>query len=211
FILTLSRGPIVGLYVTMLLGGLFSRDSKLLFLLCCVTLLAAFVIISHGDFSQGLIFTRGDSNRIEIFHITFSLIKKKMFFGYGLLRDSSLHLANGMLIKHPHNLYLATWLYGGLVGLVLLLTTLMCAFRQALVVFIKKKDYTFVALLMYASICVFTGNDMIVDHPVPMFLFFWMPMALLAAHEIREQGFKVPDKTGMSDTITAASPPRAGA
>ena len=205
FILTQSRGPMVGLYITFLLGGLFSRDSRLLFALCCITLLTAFLINSHEVFFHDLIFTRWDSHRIEIFQITFSLIKKKMFFGYGLLKDSSLHLANGELIKHPHNLYLATWLYGGIAGLVLLLISIACAFRQARAVFMKEKDYTYVALLMYASICVFTGNDMVIDHPVPMFLFYWTPMALLAAYEVKEKGYYAPDKTGKADNAAVVS------
>jgi O-antigen ligase len=208
FILAQSRGPMVGLYITFLLGGLFSRDSRLLFALCCITILIAFLLISHDAFLQNLIISRSDSFRIEIFHITFSLIKKKMFFGYGLLKDSSLHLANGMLIKHPHNLYLATWLYGGLAGLLLLLISLICAFRQAIVVFIKEKDFTYVALLMYASICVFTGNDMVIDHPVPLFLFYWMPIALLAAHEVKKKGYYVPDKTGKAGNTAVVSPGR---
>lgn len=206
FILTQSRGPMVGLYITFLLGGLFSRDSRLLFALCCITLLIAVLINSHEVFFHDLIFTRWDSHRIEIFQITFSLIKKKMFFGYGLLKDSSLHLASGEFIKHPHNLYLATWLYGGIAGLVLLLISMVCAFRQAIIVFIKEKDYTYVALLMYASICVFTGNDMVIDHPVPLFLFYWMPMALLAAYEVKKKGYYAPDKTGKADNAAVVSP-----
>jgi O-antigen ligase len=185
FLLAQSRGPIVGLYITLLLGGLFTRDSKLLFMLCCITLLGAIYLSAGHGFLYDMIITRGDSYRIEIFQATMSLIEKKMFFGHGILKAFSHPLSNGIIIKHPHNLYLATWLHGGLVGLILLIVFMIRAFWEGLRVFLQEGDFTYVALLLYASICVFTGLDKVIHQPHPIYMFFWLPLGLLTANEMR--------------------------
>jgi len=185
FCLTQSRGPLVGLYIALLFGGLLTRDAKLLFVLCCATLFTAILLAQGNGFLHHMIVERGTSYRIEIFRYTMGLIMQGVFFGQGILMEFSYRLGNGMLIKHPHNLYLTTWLHGGLAGLLLLAAFLMRAFWQASIVFIREKDFTYLALLLYASICVFTDFNRVIGHPTPLFLFFWTPIALLSAHEFK--------------------------
>lgn len=185
FILVMSesRGPMAALYITLLMGGLFSRDSRMLFLLCVITAASALLMAFGNEYLRSLIVVRGFSLRDEIFLYTWGLIREKMVFGQGILAGFSMELANGLLIRHPHNLYLTTWFYGGVVGLALLVAFLARAFWQACRVFLRYGDFTYAALLMYASICVFTGNDRIIDHPVPLYLFFFLPLGLLAGLE----------------------------
>ena len=185
FILTQSRGPLVGLYITLLLGGLFTRDSKLLFTLCCITLLAAILLSSGNGFLYNMIVTRGESYRFDIFQHALYLIKQKMLFGHGMLMDFSLKLPDDSIIKHTHSLYLTIWLEGGLMGLFLLMVFMVRAFWQGCIVFFREKDFTYVALILYAAICVTTDNRQIIAHPVPLYLFYWIPIALISVHELK--------------------------
>lgn len=187
FFLTQSRGPLVSFYVILLVGCLLTRDKKLLLFLLCITVIPVIFIFQPKGFFHDLIISRSDSHRIEIYRYTMGLIFNKIWFGHGILNDYSYEVLNGITINHPHSLYLATWFYGGLAGLFLLLGFLLKTLQQGYKVFLQNKDLTLFVLVLYASICVATNNSKIIHHPVPMYLFLWMPVAVVAALELKEK------------------------
>jgi hypothetical protein len=185
FFLTQSRGPLMAFYLTLLIGTILTRDRKLLLFLLCITVIPIALILNSDGFFYNLMISRSDSYRMEIYQHTMDLISKRIFFGHGILSEFLFKLHNGQTINHPHSLYLATWFYGGLAGLAFLLLFLMKSFLQSYKVFLQEKDLTLFILILYASICVSTNNSMIIHHPIPMYLFLWMPIAFLAAQEIK--------------------------
>jgi O-antigen ligase len=108
-----------------------------------------------------------------------------VLFGHGLLIRYSLVIADGGKIDDPHNLYIETWLVGGLTGLGLLFALIGRSVWQGYRYFIREKNITYLVLVIFASICAFTDSAKIIDHPWPFYFYFWFPIALLAAYELR--------------------------
>ena len=142
-------------------------------------------MVSSGErFFYDLIITRGTSYRLEIFQCVFKIIMEKMVFGHGMLMKFTCTMSDGSLISRTHNLFLAAWLYGGLVGLVLLASFCIKALWYSGHYFVRNKDCIYLSWLIYSLICVSTGNHNAISNPHPLYLFFWMPLGFLSAFEI---------------------------
>jgi hypothetical protein len=107
-----------------------------------------------------------------------------MVFGHGMLKEFTCTMTDGTLISRAHNLFLAAWLYSGLVGLVLLAVVCIKAFWYSGLYFVRNKDCIYLTLLIYSFICVSTGNHNAISNPHPLYVFFWMPLGFLSAFEI---------------------------
>jgi O-antigen ligase len=179
-----SRGPLLALIIAFLVGSLVARDFKMLIIL---TLIAAgvWVLISNGErFFYDLIITRGTSYRLEIFQCVLKIIMEKMVFGHGILMKFTCTMSDGTSISRTHNLFIASWLYGGLVGLVLLAAPCIKALWYSGLYLVRNKDCIYLTLLIYSFICVSTGNHNAISNPHPLYIFFWMPLGFLSAFEI---------------------------
>ena len=183
-LLTQSRGPLMALFLAFLVGSFMSRDSKMLIILLCMALGVVLFLSSGEGFLYDMIITRGTSNRLYIFQCVIDKIQEKFILGHGILLKFSCVLSNGTVIPHPHNLYLSIWLYGGLVGLSLLILLLAKGLWQGYLYFIRERNCMYVVWIIYTSICVFTGNHNVIISPHPIYLFFWMPFGFLSAFEI---------------------------
>jgi O-antigen ligase len=190
-ILTQSRGAIVSLSVAFFIGAILSKDKQLLLILLCVCLLVSWGYILSNTIHDWLysgIIMRKDSYRLEIFRSTLVKIfetTRSFLWGHGILVNTHFNLKNGLLILHPHSLYLTTWLYGGIIGLLLFLAMLLVSLKQAIVYFQKEKDILFIVLLIHAYLSVFTNYARVIGHPTPLMLCFWLPISLLCAYEIK--------------------------
>jgi O-antigen ligase len=132
--------------------------------------------MSDRDLSTGL--------RLEMWGAALGQISAAPLLGHG--QCSTMQLPAGTTtFSHPHSVYLATAWYGGLVGLLLLVWVLVLAFRQALA---WRKNYhhtLFLALLIYASLAISVDFDGIITRPREPWLYFWLPLALLAGMTLR--------------------------
>jgi O-antigen ligase len=176
----------LALVVAFFVGSLVARDFKMLIIL---TLIAAgiWISVSSGErFFYDLIITRGDSYRLEIFQCVFKIIMEKVVFGHGMLMEFTCTMSDGALVSRTHNLFLAAWLYSGLIGLFLLVAFLIKSLWVSTHYFMVKGNCIYISWLIFSLMCVSTGNHNAISNPHPLYLFFWMPLGLLTAFELTE-------------------------
>jgi O-antigen ligase len=102
------------------------------------------------------------------------------WFGHGYLINPKVE-AYGKLFDHAHNSYLATLRDGGLVGLALLLAILAVAAYWAWQLYRARGERIYLALLLYAMTSVAMDYDRLLVQPKELWLFFWLPVALIMA------------------------------
>jgi O-antigen ligase len=112
-------------------------------------------------------------------------------FGHGYLLDPRVH-AYDKVFSHAHNGYLATLRDGGLVGLALLAAILAVALRWAWGLYRQRGERIYLALLLYGMTSIAMDYDRLFVHPKEIWLFFWLPVALImAAHPLRHEAVTV--------------------
>ena len=191
-----SRGPLLALIIAFFVGSLVARDFKMLSVLTLIAT-GVWILVSSGErFFYDLIITRGTSYRLEIFQCVYGMIMEKMVFGHGLLMKFTCTMSDGSLISRTHNLFLGAWLYGGLVGLVLLVASCIKSLWSSGVYLARNNDCFYLTVLIYSFICVSTGNHNAISNPHPLYVFFWMPLGFLSAIEITARN------TANQDTAT---------
>jgi len=102
------------------------------------------------------------------------------WFGHGYLIDPHVP-AYGKLFDHAHNSYLATLRDGGLTGLALLLTILVVAAYWAWRLYQQRGERIYLALLLYGMTSIAMDYDRLLVQPKEIWLFFWLPVALIMA------------------------------
>jgi len=188
--LTQSRGPLGALLITFLIGAIIARNKKLLASVLCVILIGGLMFFYIEGF-KGIIIKRGLSYRFEIWDQTLTKIKEAPLFGNGISTDNAFIMADGKKVNHPHNVYLGTTLYGGLIGLFLLLILQALTLWEGFLCFLRENDFTYVALLFFAFICITIMNDRVINHPDALWIYFWLPLALLAGKKLsRDKAIK---------------------
>ncbi len=100
--------------------------------------------------------------------------------GHGYLVDPHVQ-AYGQTFNHAHNSYLASLRDGGLPGLALLLAALGLACLQAWQIFRERGERLYLALLLYGMTCIFMDFDRLLVQPKEMWLYLWLPIALVLA------------------------------
>jgi O-antigen ligase len=107
------------------------------------------------------------------------------WFGYGYLVDPRVS-AYKQVFDHAHNSYLATLRDGGLVGLALLVAILAVALHWAWGLYRERGERIYLALILYGMTSIAMDYDRLLVHPKEIWLFFWLPVALImAAHPVR--------------------------
>lgn len=175
-LLTGSRGPIlaIGGALTLFLGMVRPRLLAIvavaaLVILCIVELLAPSVLATvwHA-------FTdRGSSDRLIIWRLSLKAIETSPWVGLG--PTARLNRVNE---GFPHNLFLSTLFYAGVVGLVMLLTLLALvgriAWRQP-----RGVDRSMrIALLVYPMLAGMTDLSILIKGPAPMWYMVWLPLII---------------------------------
>jgi O-antigen ligase len=102
------------------------------------------------------------------------------WFGHGYLVDPKVP-AYDQVFNHAHNSYLASLRDGGLIGLGLLLAILGLGTLWALRLYRSRGERLYLALLLYGMTCIAMDFDRLLVHPKEIWLFFWLPIALVMA------------------------------
>ncbi len=105
---------------------------------------------------------------------------ERPWFGHGYLVDTAV-AAYGKVFDHAHDSYLATLRDGGAVGLVLLAVLLGWAARWAWRLRNDCREPVYLALLLYGATCISMDFDRLLVQPKEIWLFFWLPLALVIA------------------------------
>lgn len=190
---TRSRGPMLGLTVWILVMFLLDRRdlrrNAWIFGGLAVTVVVFCLV--EPQYVQRLI-ERGDTYRFLIWENTLAMLPDHLWFGRGINFDflhapvqQVLKPAIGFAIYHPHNLGLATALYGGLAGLALLALTSLSALVGVLRGDRRGFGY---ALPMVAAVFALTltdTNKLIAEPSSAIWFIFWLPSACLAGLALR--------------------------
>jgi O-antigen ligase len=170
-------------------------------LLGCIIALAVF---STNPAWIDAAFPRGDSFRFEIWRAEWQrLVAHDPWFGLGVLVRDDVVL-HGRNFAHPHNLYLASALQGGLVGLLLLLAVLSSAGVKLYRARRLEQARLGAALLATsASAYLFDGWELI-DKVSLSWLLLWVPVAIAMAVGVKMGNTR--ETVGLNPAQRAADP-----
>jgi hypothetical protein len=79
---------------------------------------------------------------------------------------------------------MTTLFYGGIVGLLLLLVLIGSAIWQGLTRTGNLQKFLLTCMLIFGALCIVTDGHTLIRHPKPVWIFFWFPIALVAASEL---------------------------
>jgi O-antigen ligase len=192
-LLAQSRGPLLALGVTIFAwpilesfsrkqGDHSHRNTFFLILLMISTALVVLFML-YPDFFKSRLF-RGIPYRLDIWGQSLSQAGDAPFFGHGLTADTRLIMPDGTNMPHHHSVYMTTLFYGGIVGLLLLIALAASALWQGLTRTAELQKFLLTCMLLYGSLCIVTDGNTLIRHPKPVWIFFWFPIALVAASEL---------------------------
>lgn len=181
-----SRTGLVGLAVLLAVlfgaalwrGNWWVRSASLVVVILVVV--SGTWILQHSEVAARLV-ARADSGRFELWLLYLKeWIGCGLFMGCGPGFPSEVHLENGFLIPHPHNIFLAMGFRYGLPGVLLFSIAMFNTLREAW----QQKNlwggYLLIALFMLN----FDGRELI-NSPHEVWLLLLLPAMLIAAQQQR--------------------------
>lgn len=184
--LTGSRTPLVATLACLALGLALRRQWRLLGVFGAAMLASGVLLTGGNAVRQAL--ERGDSYRFAIWENYALRVAKTPWLGEGLLTDEttvvtpSSPAAEPITFLHPHSVYLATALYGGLPALAMLLTLAACALRQGWHG-AARGEPAWLLVLTFALLCMLTDGDRFLNAPRAIWFYFWLPVGVLIARD----------------------------
>jgi O-antigen ligase len=121
--------------------------------------------------------------RLDIWGHLLVRIKNAPWFGHSLIADPRTEVI-GVVWLHPHSVYVATLLYGGIVGLLLLMAVVISGLWQGFGRARQSINLVAACMVLYGALCIVPNGNMLIHHPKPFWLFFWFPLALVVASEL---------------------------
>jgi O-antigen ligase len=194
-VLAQSRGPLLSFTVSMLAWQLsawllrkednHNHRNKLLVVLVLISVVISALFIVNPEYFK-LVFLRKVSYgyRLEMWGQLLVKIKNAPWFGHGLNADARTIASDGALHIHPHSVYVGTLLYGGIVGLSLLIAVVISALWQGFGRVRQSINLMAASMVLYGALCIGPNGNMLIHHPKPFWLFFWFPLALVVASEL---------------------------
>jgi len=193
-LLAQSRGPLLALAVTivgwLMLEGFSYKKGKHrhhndFFLLLLIISAAAMILLTlYPDFLESRL-VRGASYRLEIWGQSLLQSGDAPFFGHGLNADTRLIMSDGSKMRHHHSVYMTTLFYGGAIGLLLLVVLVGSALWHGFTHVEKQQRFLLTCMLLFGAICIASAGSTLISYPKPFWIFFWFPVSLVAASELR--------------------------
>jgi hypothetical protein len=181
-VLTGSRGVYLALAAGISLGVFLRYPGKLkIQMLGVVFTLAALSLSAYLFLGPELLFKRALSFRPEIWTEFISrTMAGNIWIGIGMATDSSFQLPE-LLIKHPHSVFVATFYYGGAIGLV----TYLAMIVRAMFALHQNKEPNLrllgTMLLAFGLTATTLDGDEIVTKVNYLWLLIWIPVAIAMA------------------------------
>jgi len=158
--------------------------NQLLTVMATISVASVVFLIVYPEFFK-LAFLRNNLPvRLEIWGRMFARIENAPWFGNGLNTDPRTEVSSGIIWLHPHSVYVATLLYGGIVGLLLLIAVVSSALWQGYGRVRKPINLAAACMVLYGVFLIAPNGNMLIHHPKPFWLFFWFPFALIVASEL---------------------------
>jgi len=176
-VLTRSRGPLSAILLITIAAGLLIRNQRSKYLIALIILIGLACLATEPNLLYSLS-ERGTSYRPEIWEHGWPHIMEFWIFGHGIATSSKVVINEQMQFLHYHNIILSTWFYSGIIG-VLLLTILI---SKTIIYGLKNSSgWPWVSAFITGFICLLTDGDKLIIHPYPLWLYFWLPFAMIMA------------------------------
>jgi hypothetical protein len=184
---TMGRGPIIALFTALLaIEYLQKHYRRALSLLLLYGLVGAFVAWNPADW--GDIMKRGDDNRFAIWQQAERLTQGRQLFGIGV--GSELNFPVPGMTEHfnsTHNLFLGAFVYGGAVGLALLMLALGAMAFYGFRYNARSRDRTIIALILYGAVFFIFETRTLIVNVNTEWIFSYLPMAVIAGSLARDR------------------------
>jgi O-antigen ligase len=163
-----------------------SQRKRLLVVLVVIAMGTGLFFIFYPEFLQKAFTSREliPDSRPELWGKILARVKESPWFGHGLTADPRTNVNGGKILVHPHSVYLATLLYGGVVGSFLFISLLISALWQGFGSARQPINLAAACMFLYGALCVVPNGNMLIHHVKPFWLFFWFPVALIVASDI---------------------------
>jgi O-antigen ligase len=187
-VLTQSRGPIGAIVGTLLVLALFTRRREIL-LAAGLGIASVATLMVSGLLELGVLVERGLSYRPEVWEIFFKLWREHPWFGIGVnvVRTFSIPNFPGFVLDNSHSFYLGHLVLGGIPALILLLLMLGAGVRTAVTAYRHEGELGPLAMLLFVTIAGTVEFGVFLDNVDWQWLFFWLPIGLIAGVEARER------------------------
>ena len=189
-ILTQSRGPFLSMIVAAIVAFLCKPkwNLKLLAGSLIVLIVIGSILYFSGFFDifikRAEESSRAGSVRFGIWQHAFEVAKQKMIFGWGFNKELEFINGYGQPVTTTHSLYLATFLKGGVVGLLLLLSMILFAGRQCLR-HLAANHKAEIAVIVFALMFYVTQGMFVISNPREYWVLFWLPLAIIFSTPVK--------------------------
>lgn len=201
-LLTGSRMPLAAALVCTAFRLVLHRQWRLLGLAGAGLALAVGALLASGyDHRDAM--ARGDSYRPAIWQQVAARVAARPWLGEGILTDDTTQIVSRdagespVVVNHPHSVYLATALYGGLPALAMLAALVVLALRQGQRL-AARGEPAWLLVLLFGLLCMLTDGDHLLHAPRGIWFYFWLPVGALLAHEAATRSSRLPttDRAG---------------
>ena len=189
-ILTQSRGPFLSLVVAATVAFLCKPKWNVKLLLGSVVILLLIGLAFYFSGSIDIFINRAEESsragtvRFGIWQHAVEVAKQKAIFGWGFNKELQFINGYGQTISTTHSLYLATFLKGGIVGLLLLAGMILYAARQSLR-HLAADHKAEIAVLVFALMFYITQGMFIISNPREYWVLFWLPFAIIFSTPVK--------------------------
>ncbi|MEA3220957.1 O-antigen ligase family protein [Immundisolibacter sp.] len=191
-VLTGSRMPLAAAVACTAVGFALRRQWRLLGLLAAAGALALGLLLVEGGHGRPAL-ERGDSYRLAIWQQFAARVAHRPWLGEGVLTDDTTQIAAPdpgappLTMNHPHSVYLATALYGGLPALGLLAAVVASALWQGMLA-ARHGQPAWLLVLLVGLLCMLTDGDRLLHAPRGIWFYFWLPVGVLLATQAQAGG-----------------------
>jgi O-antigen ligase len=191
-VLTGSRMPLAAAVACTGLGFALRGQWRLLGLLAAGGALALGLLLVEGGHDRPAL-ERGDSYRLAIWQQFAARVAHRPWLGEGILTDDTTQVAAqdagvaALTMNHPHSVYLATALYGGLPALGLLAALAASALWQGMLA-ARRGQPVWLLVLLVGLLCMLTDGDRLLHAPRGIWFYFWLPVGVLLATQAQAGG-----------------------
>jgi O-antigen ligase len=175
-VLTGSRGPLLAIGLSLGLLMLLLQPRLLVSAMVACGFGVAMIEFADPDLLEqawSRMMQRGWSNRLDIWRLAVEEIERRPWLGYG--PSTNLDRATD---NFPHDLFLSTLFYSGIVGLALLVVVLVLASVASLRQADGLRRATGLALLLHLVVSGLTDLSQITKGPGPLWYIIWVPIIL---------------------------------
>jgi O-antigen ligase len=182
-VLSQTRGVLISISGAFLLVLVLRRQYKQI---AALTVLAGLVVLyaySEGIFER--MHTLHDV-RWDIWAQSLTIWSERPVLGYGIYPEQVIVLASGQSFPHPHNIFLSHLLYGGVVGLLLLLCLMASLLYSSLKLWREESNILPLGLCVYFLLVGLFDFSTLIRSADVEWVFCWWLVAIVIASEGKE-------------------------